>query len=120
VSYWRTSTQACRRTRTFFAPTGDMWPAGSVDARVPRFCCAGQHGTPVLRKGKEVRVRASRWLDRFRAVEQMKWCPGMPPTVADRLISDGGWVEAMGVTVFNTYRPARRLLRKFGQRRPLG
>ena len=88
-----------------FAPTGDLWPAGSVDARVPPVLLRGPDGTPVLRKGKEVRVRASRWLDRFRAVEQMTWCPGMPPTVADRLISDGGWVERKGVTVFNTYRP---------------
>jgi len=74
-----------------FAPTGDMWPAGSVDARVPPVLLRGPDGTPVLRKGKELRVRASRWLDRSRAVEQMTWCPGMPPTVADRLIS-GRWL----------------------------
>ena len=88
-----------------FTPTGEMWPASSVDARVPPVLLRRPDRTPLLRKGKEVRISASRWLDKYRAVEQMTWCPGLPLTIADRLISDGGWIEREGVTTYNLYRP---------------
>ena len=35
----------------------------------------------------------------------MTWAPGQPMLMRDRLISDGGWIERKGVTVFNLYRP---------------
>ena len=44
-----------------FAPTGEMWPAGSVNSRIP----------PVDSSGKA--LKASDWLDRNRPVEQMTW-----------------------------------------------
>jgi hypothetical protein len=47
-----------------FAPTGAMWPASSVNARI----------LPIIDNGKA--VPASAWLDRHRHVEQMTWAPG--------------------------------------------
>ncbi|MBR1238472.1 primase-helicase family protein, partial [Bradyrhizobium sp. AUGA SZCCT0182] len=83
--------------RYIFAPTGEMWPACSVNERVP----------PVLlsKTDEECRMKASQWLDKYQAVEQMTWSPGLPMTIADRLISDGGWIERKGVTTFNLYCP---------------
>jgi hypothetical protein len=81
-----------------FAPARDMWPAKSVNVRVP----------PVVlvdAQGKQVHVPASVWLDHHRPVEQMTWAPGLPMIIADRLISNGGWIERRGVCCFNLYRP---------------
>jgi hypothetical protein len=35
----------------------------------------------------------------------MTWIPGEPMIVADRLVSEGGWIERPGCKVFNLYRP---------------
>ena len=35
----------------------------------------------------------------------MTWAPGKPMLIKNRLISDGGWIERPGCTVFNLYRP---------------
>ena len=45
------------------------------------------------------------WLDANAAVEQMTWAPGEPMLIKDRLISDGGWIERPGCSIFNLYRP---------------
>jgi hypothetical protein len=79
-----------------FVPTGEMWPATSVDARVP----------PVLVRGRAKPLPASRWLDSNRAVEQMTWAPGEPMEIRDKLIADGGWFNRAGCSTFNLYRPA--------------
>jgi hypothetical protein len=50
-------------------------------------------------------IPASKWLAKHRAVEQMTWAPGYPMEIKDRLISDGGWIDRPGCTVFNHYRP---------------
>jgi hypothetical protein len=73
-----------------YAPTRELWPAASVNARVP---------SPA--KG----IKASLWLDQHRPAEQMTWAPGQPMLIANRLISEGGWIERSGVTCFNLYRP---------------
>jgi hypothetical protein len=72
-----------------FTPTGENWPASSVDARLP-FVGA---------------VKASAWIDQNRAVEQMTWAPGLPAVIEGRLIASGGWLERKGCRVFNLYRP---------------
>jgi Family of unknown function (DUF5906) len=77
-----------------FKPTREMWPARSVNCRVP----------PVD-IGKDKPIPASLWLDINRPVEQMTWAPGEEMEIAGRLISDGGWIERPGCTVFNLYRP---------------
>jgi len=72
-----------------FAPTGEIWPASSVDARLP--AVAG--------------LKASTWIDQNRPVEQMTWAPGLPAEIRDRLIAHGGWFDRKGCCVFNLYRP---------------
>ncbi|MGC2779989.1 MAG: DUF5906 domain-containing protein [Bradyrhizobium sp.] len=81
-----------------FVPTGDMWPAASVNARIK----------PILSGDKA--VLASQWLDRNRPVEQMSWVPGAPLVIADKLIKDGGWTERPGLNCFNLYRPPTIML----------
>ena len=71
-----------------FLPTGQIWPASSVNARLPG--------------GGD--IKPSTWLDRNRAVEQMTWAPGEPVEIKDRLIADGGWIPRQGCRVFNLYR----------------
>ena len=80
-----------------YAPTCEMWPTASVNARIPP--------VSITENGKEKSIAASAWLDRNRPVEQMTWAPGKPRIIADRLVSDGGWIERNGVACFNLYRP---------------
>ena len=83
-----------------------MWPAASVNARVPPVALIDASGKPVLGDdGKQKVIPASAWLDRNRPVEQMTWAPGLPMVVHDQLISEGGWIDRKDVTVFNFYRP---------------
>jgi hypothetical protein len=35
----------------------------------------------------------------------MTWAPGVPAIIRDRLVSAGGWIERVGVSCFNLYRP---------------
>jgi Family of unknown function (DUF5906) len=71
-----------------FRPAGQIWPAASVNARLPN---VGD-------------IKASTWLDQNRAVEQMTWAPGEPVEITNRLIADGGWIPRNGCRVFNLYR----------------
>src|SRR5262249_15112840 len=89
-----------------YAPARDMWPASSVNARVPPITMVNSRGNPILDdEGNQKIMKASTCLDRKRPVEQMTWAPGEPMLVRNRLISEGGWIERKGVTVFNLYRP---------------
>src|SRR5262249_6189353 len=82
-----------------YAPARDHWPASSVNARI----------RPVMlgfdKNGKPKMLPAADWLDRNKPVEQMTWAPGEPMLIRDRLVSEGGWIERNGVSVFNLYRP---------------
>ncbi len=77
-----------------FKPTGELWPATSVNARLLPVSVGGDKTIP-----------ASKWLDQNRPVEQMTWAPGEPPLIADRLVSNGGWIPHPGASCFNLYRP---------------
>ncbi len=108
-----------------FVPSREMWPASSVNTRIPPqqiFKKNGKpelkdgkpmrkNGKPVLKNGKpvlekkEVFENASVWLDKNKPVEQMTWTPGFQLVIEDRLISEGGWIEREGVSTFNMYRP---------------
>lgn len=77
-----------------FVPNREIWPAGSVDARVP---------WPTDDTGKA--IRPSTWLDRNLPVEQMTWAPGELLMIKDRLIAGGGWIRRAGCTTFNLYIP---------------
>lgn len=75
-----------------YAPTRDLWPAASVDSRLP---------WPVV-EGK--RIKPSAWLDAHRSVAQMVWMPGEPMVLNDQLLDGGGIIKRPGVAVFNLYR----------------
>jgi len=77
-----------------FTPCREMWPAASVNARVPPVPLIDGDGSLVLdANGRQKTQRASVWLDEKRPVECMTWCPGEPMIIADRLSSGGGWIE---------------------------
>jgi len=89
-----------------FMPTGDLWPAASVNDRLDPVHLLTSEGTPVLnKKGEPVTKSAGKWLAENRAVEQMVWAPGLEPVVKDRIASVGGWIQRQGCNVFNEYRP---------------
>jgi hypothetical protein len=77
-----------------FTPTRDLWPAESVNGRIDL-------QDPITGK----KIRASRWLDRYRTVAQMTWIPGEPMIIYDRVVSEGGWIERPGLICFNRYLP---------------
>jgi hypothetical protein len=78
-----------------FAPTRMVWPASSVNARLP----------PIPMAGGGKALSANTWLDQNKAVEQMTWSPGDPMLIRDRLIAERGWIDRKGVACFNLYRP---------------
>jgi hypothetical protein len=89
-----------------FKSTGEMWPASSINARLPRIPLKKKNGAPVRdENGKPKYTTPSRWLDKHQAVEQMTWAPGEPRMIVGRLVSDGGWIERQGVATFNSYLP---------------
>jgi hypothetical protein len=75
-----------------FAPTREMWPASSVNARIPPIGVGEQA------------IRASLWIDQNQPVEQMTWVPGLPMIIENRLLSEGGLIEREEVRCFNLYR----------------
>jgi hypothetical protein len=82
--------------RYIFAPTREMWPAASVNARIP----------PVDIGGDDP-VKASTWIDWNQPVEQVSWYPGQPMLIRDQLIAEGGFLPHPGATIFNLYMPPR-------------
>jgi hypothetical protein len=95
-----------------YAPTGEMWPAASVNAKIPSGPVLGADGKPALdAQGKQKSVKATVWLVHNKSIEQMTWAPGLPSIIRNRLISDGGWIDRAKVSCFNLYRPP---LIKFG------
>ncbi len=89
-----------------FSPSGELWPAVSVNARISPIPILDDHGNQKQdEKGKPLSLPAAAWLDRNRPVEQMTWAPGEPQLVRDRLTSDGGWIKRFGCACFNLYRP---------------
>ena len=89
-----------------FVPSGELWPASSVNSRIVPQVLVGDDGKPVLGdNGEPKTISAGAWLDRNRPVEQMTWAPGQPMIIRDRLILDGGLMEKAGVNCFNLYKP---------------
>jgi Family of unknown function (DUF5906) len=82
-----------------FAPSREMWPGESVDARVPPVKIG------VDDEDKDITVKATFWIENNRPVEMITWAPGLPMIVRDRLISEGGWIERKDVSCFNRYIP---------------
>jgi len=90
-----------------FAPCRALWPAASVNARIPSVALLDASGAPILdeKTGKQIKLPAAAWLDQNRPVEQMTWAPGYPPLIRDQLIAEGGWFPRLNVSCFNLYRP---------------
>lgn len=76
----------------FYKPTRELWPAASVNSRVP---------WPTDENGKP--IAPNKWLDANRAVEQATWFPGEPEIINDKLALLSGWVRHPGARVFNLY-----------------
>jgi hypothetical protein len=88
-----------------YAPSREMWPASSVNARIEPIPLLDAAGNPVHdKRGRKIKIKASDWLDQHHAVEQMTWAPGEAMLIKHRLISEGGWIERAGCTIFNLYR----------------
>ena len=81
-----------------FAPSGELWPGSSVDARIAPI------SNGLNKKGEPVWIPASVWLAENRPVEQLTWAPGEQTLISDRLIVVGGWIARLGARVFNLYR----------------
>lgn len=89
-----------------YIPTRELWSAVSVDSRLPKRILCDPKGLPIVGDdGQPIEVKASVWLDKMRHVEQMTWCPGKPMIIPDTVVSDGGWVQHLGSTCYNLYRP---------------
>jgi hypothetical protein len=89
-----------------FVATREMWPPTSVNSRLPAVPMMKKDGTPIRdKKGNPKYMKPGSWLDKNRSVEQMTWAPGLPLTISNQLISEGGWIEREGITTFNLYRP---------------
>jgi hypothetical protein len=105
-----------------FVPTGAMWPAASVDTRVPPIqltpasdaTAEGTQAKPAKgeagknaakKKRKRTHIPASVWISRNRRVEAMVWTPGEEQVIRDRLATKGGWIPRTGTTCLNLYCP---------------
>jgi hypothetical protein len=100
-----------------YTPTGDLWPAITVNSQLPSMPVFNKDGTRALgpetkdaktgevKPGKPLSISASAWLDRHQAVAQMTWAPGLPMLIHDRLITEGGWFDQDGATCYNLYKP---------------
>ena len=94
--------------RYIFAPTRELWPVASVNARIP----------PVD-VGAEDPIKASAWLDQHQPVEQMTWYPGEPMLIRDRLIAEGGLIARSGLDSLQPLPTAHTASRRSGRGRSL-
>jgi hypothetical protein len=75
-------------------PTGELWPASSVNAKLPP-----------MKVGGDRYIKASAWLDEHRAVMQIVWMPGEQQLIEGRVMQAAGWKPHAGAQVFNLYLP---------------
>ena len=75
-----------------FRPTRELWPASSVNGRLP----------PYEFKGKN--FRPTDWIDQHRPIEQMTWHPGKPEMITGEVMQISGYTKHEGACVFNLYR----------------
>ncbi len=79
------------------APTHEIWPAASVNAKLP------------CRAESRRRLKPSHWLDLHRPVMQLVWMPGAPSLIHDRVMQDAGWEDHPGACLYNLYTPPAAL-----------
>ncbi len=83
-----------------FIPTRDLWPAKSVNDRLPDV------DTGTTKDGKKIMEKPSTWIAENRSVEQITWHPGKPLLIEDKLITKGGIIDHPGFNTFNLYLPS--------------
>jgi hypothetical protein len=87
-------------------PNSELWPAASVDERVPWPYKLDKDGIVARdENGDPIRIKPSKWIARNQAIDAMTWIPGEPKIVIDRMPDAGGLVSQLGARVLNTYRP---------------
>jgi Family of unknown function (DUF5906) len=79
-----------------FIPTREIWPASSVNARIPPIVISNGAKEPET-------VKPSTWLATHRPVEQLTWAPGLPMLIENRVVTGGGWIDRAGSNCFNQY-----------------
>lgn len=79
-----------------YRPTGDLWPASSVNGRLPMVTTSD---------GKV--VKPSEWLDQKRAVHQMVWDPKEEPVIYDRVMQASAYIPHQNANIVNLYRPPK-------------
>jgi hypothetical protein len=75
--------------RYIYRANGQTWPASTIDDRF----------------GKINGMKASKWLGRFQAVEQMIWEPGKPEIIRNHKFIGGEWIPEPGHSCYNLYIP---------------
>src|SRR5262245_6547128 len=91
-----------------FAPTGRHYPMAAIDSIFPSVEIYGADGKPLLDDdGEPQTMKASKWLDRERHVDELTWAPGKPYILQDVLATEGGLIPRPGNNTFNSYRPPR-------------
>ncbi len=75
-----------------------MWVSTTIDSTVPPVALPGSDDKKMV---------ASRWLDKFRAVQSIIWAPGLPSIIEGKLPApDGlGWRDNRDARCFNNYLP---------------
>ena len=93
--------------KLIYTPNGDLWPAASVDARVPPCEVVDSSGNLIFKlNGEPSCIRlASDWLSAHAPVEQMTLAPGEPQIIRDKLMLESGWIVLKGAAAFNIYLP---------------
>src|SRR5262245_22541562 len=86
--------------RYIYIPSGQLWPAPSINSRIPPVDTGEVDGN-----GNPVTIKPSIWLDQCRPADQMTWAPGLPNLICDRLVAKSGWIARPGARVFNLYLP---------------
>ena len=88
-----------------YLPCKTMWPNASIDDRLPPMPLLKPDGTPMLKNGKVVMIKASVRLARDRSVVALTWDPSKPEFIRDCVVVDGGYIDKPGATTLNYYRP---------------
>ena len=93
-------------TKFIYTRTGDLWPADSVDARVPPCEVVDRSGNLIFKlNGEPSHKLASEWLSSHAPVEQMTYAPGEPKIIRDKLMLESGWIVLKGAAAFNISLP---------------
>jgi hypothetical protein len=95
-----------------YIPTGQHWPAISINCCLPPVPMVDVKGRPIMKTGKhknqQKTMKPSDWLDINNAVEQTTWVPDEPQIIRDKVMPAGGgngWIAHPGAKVYNLYQP---------------